>query len=53
MDRNMESFCEGAVIPYYEYRSPAILTDAEWREQFDRPDAVRMPDWAEMLFERQ
>ncbi len=50
--QGMEVLCEGAVIPYYEYRASTILTDAEWREQLGRPDAPQLPDWTKGLFER-
>lgn len=49
--QGMEVLCEGAVIPYYEYRSPEIQTDAEWRERLGKPDAPSLPDWAQALFE--
>lgn len=50
--QGMEVLCEGAVIPYYEYRSPKILTDAEWRERLGRPDAPQPPEWTGRLFDR-
>ena len=48
----LEVLCEGAVIPYYEYRATEILTDAEWREQLGRPDVPRPPNWTDGLFDR-
>ncbi len=49
--QGLEVLCEGAVIPYYEYRAPMILTDAEWRERLNRPDAPRPPEWTRGLFD--
>jgi len=49
--QGIDVLCEGAVIPYYEYRSAEVLTDAEWREQLSRPEAPRPPDWAQMVYE--
>ena len=48
----MEILCEGAVIPYYEYRSPNRLTDAEWRQQLDSPTAPGHPEWIQAEFEQ-
>jgi hypothetical protein len=48
----MEILCEGVVIPYYEYRSPSRLTDAEWRQQLDSPTAPGHPEWIQAEFEK-
>lgn len=49
--QGMEVLCEGAVLPYYEYHSSEVLTDAEWRDQLGKPDAPQPPDWSQVLFE--
>jgi hypothetical protein len=41
--------CRGAVLPYFEYRSEARLTDAEWKDLLDSPQAPAQPDWIQPL----
>lgn len=41
----MEILCQGAVMPYYEYRSQQRLTDAEWKQLLDSPSAPAQPAW--------
>jgi hypothetical protein len=41
--------CRGAVLPYYEYVSERRLTDAEWKELLDGPNAPAQPDWIQPL----
>ena len=33
-----EVFCRGAVLPYYEFRSPARLDDRQWKALLDLSD---------------
>ena len=40
-----EILCRGAVLPYYEFPSPARLTDAEWKALLDSSKAPGSPDW--------
>jgi hypothetical protein len=47
-----EILCQGAVLPYYEYRSRERLTDDEWRQKLDAPDAPPAPDWIQPLSEK-
>lgn len=49
--RGREVLCEGDVLPYYEYRSPAVLTDGEWIRQLGGPDAPLHPVWTQPLYE--
>lgn len=35
----------GAALSYYEFGGPARLTDAQWRERLDGPEAPEPPDW--------
>jgi hypothetical protein len=44
-----EILCQGAVLPYYEYREKERLTDEEWRAKLDSPDAPPQPDWIEAI----
>ncbi|WP_161554890.1 DUF3160 domain-containing protein [Ereboglobus luteus] len=44
--RGRELLCTGAVLSYYEEWAPTKrLTDAEWKEKLDSPDAPPPPDW--------
>ena len=49
--QGMEVLCEGAVIPYYEYRSPEILTDTQWRDMLGGATAPQLPDWLRELYD--
>jgi hypothetical protein len=35
--------CRGAVLPYYEFRSPTRLTDGDWMTRLDSPDPLCPP----------
>jgi hypothetical protein len=48
----MDILCQGAVMPYYEYRSRERLTDEEWRQKLDSPAAPPLPDWVQTYFEK-
>ena len=37
--------CRGAIMPYYEFTSPARLNDAEWKALLDSEDRPAEPDW--------
>lgn len=41
--------CRGAVMTYYETRSPARLTDAEWKARLDGDPPPAQPDWIQPL----
>ena len=41
----MEVLCQGSVMPYYEYHSRERLTDTEWKQLLDSPQAPAQPDW--------
>lgn len=41
----MQVLCTGSVMQYYEYDSPAQLTDSEWKTLLDSPQAPDLPDW--------
>ncbi|WP_233256602.1 DUF3160 domain-containing protein [Opitutus sp. ER46] len=41
----LEILCQGAVLPYYEYRSHQRLTDPEWKALLDSPAAPAQPTW--------
>jgi hypothetical protein len=41
----MEILCQGSVMSYYEYHSKERLTDAEWKQLLDSPQAPAQPDW--------
>jgi hypothetical protein len=43
--RDMNIFCEGVVLPYYEFRSRERLTDQQWRTQLDSPTKPPSLDW--------
>ena len=40
-----EILCRGAVLPFYEYHSQARLTDSDWQQLLDSPQAPLMPEW--------
>jgi hypothetical protein len=40
-----EILCRGAVLPFYEYQSQARLTDPEWQQLLDSPQAPPLPEW--------
>ena len=40
-----EILCRGAVMPYYEFRHPHRLTDAEWKKLLDSTDRPKAPEW--------
>ena len=40
-----EVFCRGAVLPYYEFRSPTRLDDGEWKNRLDSKSAPARPSW--------
>ncbi|MHC4505664.1 MAG: DUF3160 domain-containing protein, partial [Planctomycetota bacterium] len=40
-----EVLCRGAVMPYYEFRHPKRLTDAEWKTLLDSPKRPEVPRW--------
>ena len=42
---NGEVFCRGAVLPYYEFRSPTRLTDDQWKAMLTEHKAPRQPGW--------
>jgi len=44
-----EVFCRGAVLPYYEFRWPARLDDAQWRNLLNSPNAPAPPPWCAIL----
>ena len=37
--------CQGAVLPYYEFVSPARLTDEAWRQRLDAGSRPPMSGW--------
>jgi len=41
----MEVLCTGSVMQYYEYKSAQRLTDAEWINLLDSPQAPMVPTW--------
>jgi len=41
----MEILCQGSVMSYFEYHSRERLTDAEWKQLLDSPQAPAQPDW--------
>lgn len=43
--KGIEVFCEGAVMPYYEFSSRDRLTDEAWRQRLNSSDAPHSPDW--------
>jgi hypothetical protein len=40
-----EVFCQGAVLPYYEFHSPARLTDEEWKTMLTEHKTPSQPPW--------
>ena len=40
-----EILCRGAVMPYYEFRHPHRMTDAEWKKLLDSTDRPESPEW--------
>jgi hypothetical protein len=40
-----EVLCRGAVLPYYEFRHPERLTDAQWKGLLDSKDRPPLPAW--------
>jgi Protein of unknown function (DUF3160) len=38
-------FCEGAIMPYYEFVSPTRLTDESWMTMLDSDDRPPIPNW--------
>jgi hypothetical protein len=41
----MEILCQGSVMSYYEYHSKERLTDEEWKQLLDSPQAPPQPEW--------
>lgn len=46
----MEVLCQGAVVPYFEYRSTERLSDSEWQHRLDGADAPATPSWLQPYF---
>jgi len=46
----IEVLCSGTVLPYFEYEGNSRLTDDEWTQTLDKPDAVPRPGWAAPLY---
>ncbi len=38
-------FCEGAVMPYYEFVNSSRLTDASWKKMLDSDQRPSIPEW--------
>jgi hypothetical protein len=49
--KGMLIFCEGAVVPYYEYEGKGILTDSEWALRLIGPDAPSAPSWIQPVMQ--
>jgi hypothetical protein len=43
--QGMEVFCEGAVVPYFEFESRERLTDEQWRTRLSSPERPAAPSW--------
>jgi hypothetical protein len=44
-----EVFCRGAVLPYYEFRSPTRLDDIAWKQSLDSANPPSPPSWSSAL----
>ena len=43
--KGQEILCIGAIMPYYEYEARNRLTDSEWQQLLDSPQAPPIPEW--------
>jgi hypothetical protein len=42
--------CVGTVLPYFEFTNPHRLTDTEWCQRQDGPNAVSIPQWSAPIY---
>jgi hypothetical protein len=47
--KGRDVLAKGAVVPYYEFRHAARLTDAEWMALLDSPGKPDLPEWVKPL----
>ncbi len=43
--KGKEIFCQGAVLPYYEFTASRRLNDKEWKTMLDSKDRPALPSW--------
>ena len=50
---NRRILCKGSILPYYEFKSPKPMTDAEWKAMLDSEQRVPVPAWFEPVLGEQ